>query len=304
MGTYAVGTTDLTLDEPAPGSGEAPRLLPTTIWYPRSSGRPGGLPDRADGPFPLLVFSQGFLTPVLSYETLLRDWASAGYVVSAPTYPETDPVPTTPATLTTLNKQESDIVNHPRDLQFVIDAIVAKAGRPGWSLSGMVADGEVGVVGQSDGGDVSLAVAANTVWYDPEVKAVAVLSGAEFADFGGSYFSVPHLPILVVQSNADSVNVPACSVQIYNSAPGPKYYLDLLGPTGLPPWDIHLAPYTRSGEYLSVVAAVTIDFFDTELAGDAAAAADMAGAGSVAGVAQFSSGPAAPTPPGACPTAP
>ena len=49
----------------------------------------------------------------------------------------------------------------------------------------------MGIAGQSDGGDVSLATADNTCCYDPAIKAVAVFSGAELSSFGGTYFAGP-----------------------------------------------------------------------------------------------------------------
>jgi len=54
-------------------------------------------------------------------------------------------------------------------------------------LSGLIDPTEIGVVGHSDGADVSLAVATNTCCRDPRVEAAAILSGAELASFGGSY---------------------------------------------------------------------------------------------------------------------
>lgn len=291
VGTYTVAQVNLALVEPASGTGSA-RTLPTTVWYPHAKGAAGSSPDRAGGPYPLLVFSQGFNAPVTTYATLLTDWASAGFVVAAPTYPHTSPNET---------PDETDIRLHPADLQFVINQLRTQAAHPGSTLSGLVDGHEVGLVGQSDGGDVSLAVADDSQWRDPAVKAVAVLSGAEnVAEFGGSYFSGPGVPILVVQSNTDSVNVPACSVQIYNSASAPKYYLKLLGPSLPTKWANHLDPYTQLNNYQSVIAAVTADFFEVELTGDQASAQAM-GQSATPSLSELSSTPAAPTPAGTCP---
>lgn len=291
IGAYTVGHLSLALVEPASATGPA-RTLPTTVWYPHARGTPGSAPDRSGGPYPLLVFSQGFNAPVSTYATLLTDWASAGFVVAAPTYPHTDPDQT---------PDETDIRFHPGDLQFVIGQLLTRTAHPGSTLSGLVDGHEVGVVGQSDGGDVSLAVADNSQWRDPAVKAVAVLSGAEnVAEFGGSYFSGPAVPILVVQSDTDSVNVPACSVQIYDSAPQPKYYLKLLGPSLPTKWANHLDPYTQLTDYQSVIAAVTTDFFRSELTGDRAASQSMTESVTPS-LSQLTSTPTAPTPAGTCP---
>ena len=94
-GSYAVGTTTLPIVEPGGAGGTADRSLPTAIFYPgreAAAGEAAGVqPDRSHAPYPLLVFSQGYDLSVQAYSTLLRDWASAGFVVAAPTYPHTDP---------------------------------------------------------------------------------------------------------------------------------------------------------------------------------------------------------------------
>ncbi len=285
-----MGSTSLSIVEPVPGAA-ASRALPTTVWFPATSGSPGSVPDRSGGPYPLLVFSQGFDLSVQAYAALLEDLASAGFVVAAPTYPHTDP--SDPSQL-----DEADIVNHPGDLRFVITTLLNVAGSTGSVLSGVIDENEVGILGHSDGGDVSLAVADNSCCRDPSVRAVAILSGAELSSFGGQYFPPGSLPpILVVQGSADTVNVPACSAQIYNAAEPPKYYLDLLGAE-------HEPPYTDPGVDLETVAKVTADFFDATLRGQSSALALMMAAGNVPGAAQITDSPSVPVPAGGCPGAP
>lgn len=281
IGTFRVASTSFNVVEPTTVSGAAIRTLPTAVWYPAGQR----------GSFPLLLFSQGFDLSVSAYATLLEDWASAGFVVAAPTFPHTDP--SQPAAL-----DENDIVNHPADARYVITYVLTVAGQPGSVLSGLVNGNEIGVVGHSDGGDVSLAIAADPCCQDPRVKAAAILSGAELASFGGTYFSGNSVPLLVVQGSADTINPPACSVQIYDEAKAPKYYLDLLNAQ-------HEPPYTDpTNPDLSVVAKVTTDFFDTELLGESAGAAAMSSTGNVAGATQFIVGGTAPPAPGGCPGAP
>ncbi len=289
IGAFSVGTTSLTTTAPAgtTGPGEA---IPVEIWFPAADSRSGPVPDHVGGPHPLLVFSQGYDLSVQAYTSLIGDWASAGFVVAAPTYPHTDPAD--PGGL-----DEEDIVNHPADLRAVITDVVDAASKPGSPLAGMVDTARIGLVGHSDGGDVSLAVAANTCCRDQRVKAVAVLSGAELASFGGTYFAPPTVPILVVQGSADIVNVPACSTQIYDAAPSPKYYLDLLGAA-------HEPPYVSPGPVLQIVAQTTTAFFDATLAAQASGIAAMSAAGTVAGTAQLTVGGTAPPATGTCPGAP
>lgn len=288
IGTYDVGTTSVDISEP---TGNSSRALPTAVWYPAKGSGAGSAPATAQGPYPLLVFSQGYDLSVSAYAGLLEAWASAGFVVAAPTYPHTDP--SDPAGL-----DDSDIVNHPADLRLVIETVLATARASGSVLSGLINSNEVGLVGHSDGGDVSLAVADNSCCQAPMVKAVVSLSGAELTSFGGHYFGDGSVPLLVVQGSADIINVPACSVQIYDAAPSPKYYLDLLGAP-------HESPYVESGTVVEeVVATVTTEFFDAELAGQTKAIGAMVAGGNMTGVTTMTVGGSAPPAAGSCPGAP
>lgn len=289
-GTFSVATTSLSLVEPGSAPGAPSRSLPTSVWFPAIETNKGPYPDLVHGPYPLIVFSQGYDLAVDAYQALLEDWASAGFVVAAPTYPHTDP--SDPVAL-----NENDIVNHPTDLRFVINALVDSARQPGTVLSGLVNPAKIGVVGHSDGGDVSLAVAENSCCQDPQVKAAAILSGAELSSFGGSYVTTSPVPLVVVQGTADTINPPACSVQIYDDASAPKYYLDLLGAA-------HGPPYIDPGTDQEVVAQVVTDFFDAELAGQPVASAAMMNAGDRAGVSEISDASLSQPAQGSCPGAP
>jgi len=290
-GSYAVGTTSLVVVDPVPAGAGAGRSLPTAVFYPGHAVPAGEVPpDTTHAPYPLLVFSEGYNISVHAYSALLGDWASAGFVVAAPTYPDTEPAG--PGAL-----NENDITNHPADLRQVITTVLATAREPGSVLSGLVDANEIGVVGQSDGADVSLAVAANSCCHDPRVKAAAILSGAELASFGGNYQLSGRVPLLVTQGDADTINLPGCSAQIYDAAGPPKFYLDLLGAP-------HLTPYVGPGPDLRIVANVTTEFFDGELAGQTAALAALTTDGNVVGGSTLTTAPATPQPGGQCPGAP
>ena len=284
-GPFPVARTTRTLVEPASASA-GPRSLVTVIRYPVTAGR-GSPPARG---FPLVVFSQGFDLPAEAYAGLLHAWASAGYVVAAPTYPETDPdVPGGP--------DEADIVNHPADLRFVIGALIGASRNPGDRLHGRIDPGRVAVVGQSDGGNVSLAVAADSCCRDASVRAAVILSGAELGSFGGSYFTSGSVPLLVVQGTADTVNPPGCSALSYDAAPRPKYFLELLGAQ-------HLPPYVDPGPARRGVIRVVTAFLDAYLSPRRAPLRRLVSAGALPGGLRLSSGASAPIPQSGCPGAP
>lgn len=268
---HPVSETDLTVT--ARDRTGSPVQVPTSVWRPS---------DGAGRRFPLVVFSPGYQISPSEYDPLVRAWAAAGYVVAEPTYPDT--APGSP-------EVEYDIVNHPAELAQVIDAILA----PGTALAATVDPSEVAVAGQSDGGDVSLAAAADSCCRDHRIKAAVILSGAEASLFGGSYYRSGNPPLLVVQGDRDTLNLPGCSQQLYDGAGPPRYYLDLPDAT-------HLSAYTAAGAQLDAVKTATVDFFDGYLK-HLTSGLSRLGTDSVPGLSRLTS--TAPIPvTGGCPGAP
>jgi fermentation-respiration switch protein FrsA (DUF1100 family) len=316
---FPVGTFTFTVTEPAGGSstGSAPgavtaaRTLDVTVRYPAESGsrttQAPATPARTSGPFPLVVFSGGYGVSPEEYGTLLDAWTAAGFVVADPAYPFT--TPTSPGGL-----DESDIVNHPGDLTAVITALLdagggaggqttppgaaIAAGGPLSTLSNMIDPGEIAAIGHSDGGDVTLAAVAGSCCRDARIRSAAVLSGAEDAAFGGTYFAgTGQVPLLVIQGTDDDINPEGCSVQLYDQAPAPKRYLSLVG-------ESHQGPYLDAGTAQTIVQRVTTDFLDWTLKGSVAAVTAMSTDGNVAGSSALSTGAAVALAAGPCPGAP
>jgi dienelactone hydrolase len=277
-GSYQVSQRDMTFTEPAhtspAGESLGPRTLVTEILYPVSLRSAGHQSVR--GPFPLLLFAPGFQQCGGPYRDLLSSWAGAGYVVVTIDFPRTDCTVGAAA-------DEADMVNQPGDMSYVLARLLALSGRPAGPLAGLVNGEQVGVTGQSDGGDTVAALAANTCCTDGRPRAVAVLSGAEWPAMPGRYFARTPPPMLFVQGSADVINPPWTSVQLYQSDPGIRYYLDLFGAS-------HTGPYWGTNKVEQVVVRVTLAFFDRYVLGQPQARSAMATAGVVAGVATLVSG--------------
>jgi predicted dienelactone hydrolase len=281
-GTYRVGQQRMTFAEP-PHAGPAgqqlgERTLLTVVWYPLARGPSGSQPAR--GPFPLLMFAPGFMQCGSTYSDLLRDWASAGYVVAVVNFPRTDCVVGAAA-------YEPDLVNQPGDMSYAMGRLLALSARPGNLLSGLLNRHEIAAAGQSDGGDTVAALAADTCCADHRLKGVAVLSGAEWPPMPGPYFARGGLgtpPMLFVQGTADTINPPWTSVQLYRSdGARARYYLDLFGAD-------HMIPYTGTNPVEHLVARVTLAFFDRYVLGRADALTTMTREGNVSGAAALFSG--------------
>ena len=102
-------------------------------------------------------------------------------------------------------------------MSYVLTRLLALNAQPqGW-FSGLVNRYQIGVTGQSDGGDTVAALAANACCTDQRVRAVAVLSGAEWPPMPGRYFPRQAPPMLFVQGTADTINPPWTSLQLYQA---------------------------------------------------------------------------------------
>jgi dienelactone hydrolase len=284
-GGYGVGMRVLRLLDTSrhirlPDGRLEPRTLLTYVRYPTASGGtdvPDAPAARGGGPFPLVVFAHGFATTPAPYARLLRAWARAGYVVAAPLFPvERAGAPGGPS--------ESDLVNEPGDIRFVISALLAQSRTGGDPLEGTVDGARVAVAGHSDGAEAALAAAYSVRLRDPRVGAAIVLAGAEMSGIGGYTFARGGPALLAAQGTADTSNEPRFTYGFFRHARAPKFLLRLTGAG-------HAPPYTSEQPQLAVVQRVSIAFLDRYLGGSAAALARLESLGDVPGAARLTADP-------------
>lgn len=264
VGHYRVGViTENFLDSsrvtPAHGyvGARAGRLLVTTVLYP-ALGAPTGAPenhaspDRADGPYPLVVFAHGFGANPAVYSAILDSWASAGYVVAAPRFPLTSNSAAGGLDL-------ADYVNQPADMSFVITQVLKASAASTGTLAGLVDPSRIGAAGHSLGGVTTLGLVANTCCMDSRVKAAVVMSGDAISFPTGQPDFAEAPPLLLVHGDADGTVPYESSVYAFDEAHTPKGLLTIEGgdhgSTVLP------------GDAFSTVADVTTEFFDRYLKG-------------------------------------
>ncbi|GAB3858866.1 hypothetical protein GCM10029963_59260 [Micromonospora andamanensis] len=245
--TFALGVRQLKLNR------DGDRPLPVTVWYP-AAGRAGGKPksgaDAADGKFPVIMFSHGLGGRPDDYQALLTRWASAGFVVAAPTFPKTSRGGDGPNVL--------DVLNQPADVSYALTRVLALDTRDGDPLRGRLATDRVAAAGHSAGGVTTIGLF--TTGRDERLAAGVVFAGTALGV--GTAFAGAAAPQLFVHGEADEVVQYAAGKAVYDKVPWPKAMLSL------PDGDHGRALLRGEGASLRVVAETTIEFLRWTLYGD------------------------------------
>lgn len=245
-GSYPVGElTETFVDDSRPtetpdGQGSAPsRTLVTTIKYPQG-----------EGPFPLVVLAHGLTGHPSKFTELMTGWASAGFVVAAPTFPLTS------------NESPVEVIadynNQPGDLSFVIDELIERSDDGDGPLAGLVAGDHVGAAGLSLGGATVYGIAFNRCCRDDRVDAALVMAGMRLPF--ESEFEWPEVPLLVIGGIDDQ-----SSREPYSMASPPKYLWTLER-------ILHSSPFEDTDDPADeLVVTVTVDFWNAYLYGNGVA---------------------------------
>jgi alpha-beta hydrolase superfamily lysophospholipase len=262
FGPYAVGVrTETFVDTSRPTApsngvpGKPSRTLRTLVLYPalgEANNRdvPDAPPARDDGPFPLIEFSHGFTASGPAYTLLLRQFAAAGYVVAAPTFPlSSGGTPGGP--------NVTDYRNQPADVSFVISEMLRVNDDASSPLQGLIDPDNVAVAGHSLGAITTLGAAYNDCCQDARIKAAVPISGLELPFPNGKFFTQPAAPLLLIHGDEDRTVPYSGSANAYRDASAPKFLLTIeKGP--------HTPFFGPGGQ---VIVKVMRDFFDHYLKG-------------------------------------
>jgi fermentation-respiration switch protein FrsA (DUF1100 family) len=236
-------TTDPTPRDPGGPDARPGRDLPTTLWYPVTGS----------GPFPVVVFSHGVGAQPSGFADLLSRWASAGFVVAAPTFPLTSAE--SPRVIDDVGKQ-------PGDVSFVLTQVLALDTTRNDPLEGRIDTRRIAAAGHSLGGATTLGLQFHCC-QDRRVTATVVLAGTTLGT--PTDFAAPGVPSLFVHGTDDELVPFSEGEAIYAVAPAPKAFLELPGGT-------HAEPYfDLSDPHHAAVRTVTTDFLRWALNHDDAA---------------------------------
>jgi predicted dienelactone hydrolase len=194
-GKFGIATEAIRLvdaSRPTPPNGEFEgtpnRMLDGRIWYPRES---------SEGPFPLIVYSHGFMSSVAEATYLVNFLVPKGYVVAAVNYPLSNgSAPGGPTVL--------DVINQPGDLSYLIDDMLARNLDQSDSLYGLIDPSQVAAVGLSLGGLTTKLAAYHRDMRDPRLQAAVSIAGPS-SFLLREFFQTTGLPFMMVAGSDDAV---------------------------------------------------------------------------------------------------
>ena len=169
-------------------AGQPFRQLNGRLWFPENRGQ---------GPYPLIMYSHGFMSSVSEAEYLIEYLVPKGYVVAAVNYPlSTGSAPGGP----TVN----DVLNQPGDLSFVLDELLARNTAADDSLSGLIDPRRIAAVGLSLGGLTSQLAAFHRDERDERLAAAISMAGpAVFLT--RKFFSTSDIPFMMIAGTEDAI---------------------------------------------------------------------------------------------------
>ncbi len=215
-----------------PFSGSSERRLDTWIWYPtdeEGDAPVADAPPRADGPWPLVVYSHGTYGQPDNATHLVWHLVRHGYVVAAPAFPLTSRVSHAGLPAADI----SDTGSQPGDVSFLIDSLVAHP-----RLSPLIDAERIGATGISLGGITTYFASFGHPTRDPRIKASAPIAPGDppYASlgFGLGFDGVVPAPVstpaLLLVGDADIFEATTGgSAAAYARLQAPKYQVMIRG---------------------------------------------------------------------------
>lgn len=201
---HAAGRRDVTVSRPN-GS-----TFTATLHYPATSEGVNAPFDPSGGPYPIVSFGHGFVTPVSVYQSTLSGLARHGYFVIAS------------------QSQGGIFPSHSAfaaDLRSCVDWLVAQNGKSG-QYPGMVAVTAIAFSGHSMGGGAAMLAAKD----DPRERLLVTLAAANTNPSSNAAMSSIATPTVLVVGSQDTIVPPNGSATVqYANAAGPRQIRSIVG---------------------------------------------------------------------------
>lgn len=169
-------------------AGNDSRLLEGYVWYPDSTEA---------GPFPLVLYSHGYMSSVDEADYLVDFLVPKGYVVVAVNYPLSHgAAPGGPVV--------TDVVNQAGDVSFVIDQLLARNAVDGDSLQGMIDPDRIAAVGLSLGGLTTQLAAYHQEARDARIRTAVSIAGPS-AMLEREFFRTVNIPFMMIAGTGDAI---------------------------------------------------------------------------------------------------
>jgi pimeloyl-ACP methyl ester carboxylesterase len=176
------------------------------IWFPE---------DNAGAPYPLVVYSHGYMSQYKEGEYILEFLASHGFVAVSVDFPLSNGSSPGGAVV-------SDIANQAGDVSFLIDQMLARSKQADNLLNGRVDPDRIAAVGLSLGGLTTELATFDARTRDPRIRAAVSMAGpSQFLT--KEFFDGTTVPFMYIGGTADAI-VPYRE----NAQPIPKKYKDSL----------------------------------------------------------------------------
>jgi predicted dienelactone hydrolase len=168
--------------------GSDSRLLEGYVWYPETSEA---------GPFPLVVYSHGYMSSVDEADYMVDFLVPKGYVVVAVNYPLSNgTAPGGPIV--------TDVIHQAGDVSFVIDQLLARNTASGDRLQGMIDPQRIAAVGLSLGGLTTQLAAYHPEARDPRIQTAVSIAGPS-AMLEREFFQTTDMPFMMIGGTDDAI---------------------------------------------------------------------------------------------------
>jgi len=261
---------DASRPTPANGAyaGASDRTLQTVVSYPTKKGK-------RLGNLPIVVFATGFEGTSTNYAPLYDHWVEAGYVVAAPTFPLSSR--DAPG-----GSSVADLASQPGDVRFVLTEVLAANRSEDSFLHGLIDPKRVGLAGKSLGAITAILDGYDPAERDPRFAAVIAMTGLAM---GSARLDMFKTPLLLVRGDADTTVPIQGSIDAFDRAQAPKYFVRLFGQTHTSAFD------GRDQPAADVVHRTTTDFLDRYVKGRRGAVKRLERDGDVVGIASIQAVP-------------